>query len=131
MFPFVDVDDARLLAAARPNHLRRHGFRDELLFESQQRLQTAGLRSILVQTNLLQAQLLQLLFEFAVFGPYPAQVKVVVPEVAGAGLHPDQYLLEGSYGADCPDANQAGRLGVGRALDLNSKSKHLGEEDCH
>ena len=71
MLPFVDVDDARLLAAARSDHLRRHGLRDELFLEAQQSLQAAGLRRVLVQAHLLQPQALDFRFQFAILRRTP------------------------------------------------------------
>ena len=57
---FVDVEHARALAAAGPNHLRRHSLRNEFLLKCEQRLQTARLPSVLGKTDLLEAQAVKL-----------------------------------------------------------------------
>ena len=89
------------------------------------------LRGIFAEPHLLQPHLLDLFLELAVLCPHPSQVEVVVPEVPGAVLRPDQHALQRSNGAHCPDANQAGMLGVGAALDLHRKSQHLQKQHSH
>ncbi len=125
----VKVENARLLAAPGPDHLRGHGLGDELLLESKQGLQAARLGRIFIEAHLLQAQALDLALEFAVLRPHPAQIHVVVPEVPAAAVHPVEDLLEGSDGIDGPDTNQAGGFRIGRALDLHGQSQHLDHQD--
>jgi len=69
--------------------------------------------------------LVDLLFEFAVLGAHPAQENIVMPEIAGTVLRPDQGALEGSDRVDCPDADQPGILRVATAFDLHRKAQHL------
>ena len=89
ILPFIDVHDARKIAAAGANHLRRNRPRDELFFERQQGLQAPGLGSVLAQTHLFKPHLLNLFLELAIFGSYAAQIEVVVPEIAAAALPPN------------------------------------------
>src|SRR5437879_8933074 len=74
--PFIDVNRARLLAAAGADHLRGGGLGDELLFEPQQRLQAACLLRIFGETNLLQSHALDPLLEVANLGAHSAQATV-------------------------------------------------------
>ena len=53
-------------------------------------LQAASLIGILRDSRLLDAHALDFLFEFAILGAHSTQVKVVVPDVAGRGLRPDE-----------------------------------------
>src|SRR5438309_12054598 len=81
--PFIDVNRARLLAAAGADHLRGGGLGDELLFEREQQLQAAWLLSIFGVTNLLQSYGLDLLLEVAFLVAYTAQIYVVMRDARG------------------------------------------------
>ncbi len=90
----IDVDDAGKVAAAGADDLRGHGPGDELFFESDQGLQAAGLGGVFAEPHLFKPHLLNLIFQLAVFGAHAAQIKIVVPEIAGAVLTPHQSALE-------------------------------------
>ena len=70
---------------------------------------------------------LNLRLEVAILGAHAAQVKVIVPDVAGGGLYPYQHSFERRYHSHRPDADQARRFAVGRPLHLHGQAKHLGE----
>src|SRR5579859_3256033 len=78
----INIKYARQLRAARSNDLRRNRLRNKMLLEIKQRLQAASLSSILLHSGLLDAQLLILLAQLAVFPPQPANIEVVVPALA-------------------------------------------------
>ena len=84
-----------------------------------------GLLRVFAQPHLLEAHLLDLLFELAVFRPHPAQEEIVVPEIAGVVLRPHQCALERSDRIHCPDTDQTRVLRVPGALDLDRESQHL------
>src|SRR5271166_4523981 len=90
-----------------------------------------GLIGILAHADLFETHALNLCFEVAVLGAHSAQVKVVVPEVAGRSLRPDQGLFERSNSSNRPDSDQARGFTVGRALDLHGQAEHLGEQHAH
>src|SRR5205807_1240037 len=63
---------------------------------------------------------------------HSAQIEIVVPDIAGAALHPYQSALERSDCAYRPDTDQARvSLIVPGAFDLHRQSKHLQKQDSH
>src|SRR5690348_8860885 len=104
---------------------------DKLFFETEQTLQAASLTGILRQPHLLQAQLLNLLFQLAVLSPQTPQVKIVVPDIADAFLGGDEGFFKRADGGDSPDPDQAAGIGVGRALDLYRQANYFGKQHDH
>src|ERR1700739_4732265 len=88
------------------------------------------LRGILAQPHLLEPHLLDLLLEFAVLSSDPAQVKIVMPEIAAGTLNPDEAPLERGNCADRPKADQA-RFPLGPGLDLYGQPEHLQKQHAH
>ena len=101
----VNVNRTRLLAAAGADDLGGHGLRNELFLECQQGLQTPRLLGIFGQANLLQPKPLDFRLQFTVLRADSPQIEIVVPDVSGGGLNPDQGFFKGSDRANRPDAN--------------------------
>ena len=74
---------------------------------------------ILVEPHLFEAQLVDLFFKLTVLRPYPAQIKIVMPEIAAIGLAPYQATFQRSNCAHGPHTNQPRRFSIAGALDLH------------
>src|SRR5271166_703824 len=129
----VDVDRAGKVAAAGTDDLCGHGAGDELFLESDQGLQPPGLGSVFAEPHLFEPHLLNLVFQLAVFGAHSAQITIIVPEIAGAVLSPDQSALERSDRAHSPDADEARafRVVAAAAFDLRRQPQHLQKQDSY
>src|SRR5581483_5258007 len=103
----VQVEDPRLVAAARSNDLRRQRLRNELFFEIEDRLQPPCLKRILLQPHIMQPHLLDLLAQLSVFPAHAAQVKVIRPAAEDAVLPVHNQLLNRGHGGDRPEPHQA------------------------
>src|ERR1700737_4048781 len=86
---------------------------------------------ILVEPYLLEAQLVDLFFKLTVLRPYPAQIKIVMPEITAIGLAPDQATFQRSNCSHRPHSNQPGRFSIAGALDLHRQPKHLQKQHAH
>jgi hypothetical protein len=124
-FTFVDIDDARLIAATGANHLGGDSLGDVLFLECQKSLQAMCLGRVLAETDLLQPHLFDLLLKLAVLGPNSAQVDIVVPDTASAVADPDQPAFKRTDRPHRPDADQAGIGLTAAALHLHGKPEHL------
>src|SRR5260370_5515087 len=115
----IDVNGTGLIAAARANDLCRHGLGDVPFLEGKQRLQTMRLFRILAEPYLFEAQLVDLFFKQTVLRPYPAQIKIVMPEIAAVGLAPNQATFERRNCAHRPHPNHPCTFSTAAALNLH------------
>src|SRR5581483_11173762 len=76
----IDVHQLGFVCAAGTDNLRRNGLLDEVLFEAEKQLQAASLAGVFLESNLLQAHVLDLLLELTILGSYSAQVDVIVED---------------------------------------------------
>ena len=80
----VDIEDARLVAAAGADGLRGNGLVDVFLLEVQQGLQPLSLAGIFKQSGLFQAQPVDGLLQILVLLAHVAQVDIVLPTAGDA-----------------------------------------------
>ena len=109
---FVEIEDARLIAAAGADGLRGHRRVNVLLLEAEEVLQALALAGIFKQGGLLQAQAVDGLVQIAVLFADVAQIKIVLPHALGAqlgGLDEPLRRRDQRIGPQ-PDEPHAGRV---------------------
>ncbi len=109
---FVEIEDARLIAAAGADGLRGDRRVNVLLLEAEEGLQALALAGIFKQGGLLQAQAVDGLVQIVVLFANVAQVKIVLPHACGAQLGVlDQPLRRRNQRiGPQPDEPHAGRV---------------------
>ena len=136
---FVDVEDARAVAAARSDRLRRQRLVDVLLLEVDQRLQAFALACVFQQRGLFQAQPVDRLLQLLVLFAHPAQVQIIRPELLRAqlaGVHQHLRRRDHRIGPKPDQAHAAGVGGIQRAAPargaphLHGQPDDLRQQDC-
>src|SRR5262249_43133283 len=82
-------------------------------------------------SDLFDAQALDLQLELAILLPHSAEIEVVMPDAADAGLDPHDGFFERRHGADGPHADETGGFILGRTPYLNGQPQHLNKQNDH
>src|ERR1019366_2739984 len=126
---FIQVQNARLLAATGADDLGRDRGIDILLFECEQGLNTARHASILRVASVFNLHAVNLGAQLPIFPANTAKISVAIPGVVHPFLGVYHSFFDRSDCGDRPQAEQAGIAALSRAVYLHSQSNNLGEQN--
>ena len=125
----VDVEYARLLAAAGADDLRRHRALDVLLLELQQCLDPACHARVFAEPRVVDLHALDLRAQLAILPANPAEIDVVCPGVLHPFLRVHHGAFNGCYCGDRPQTDETGFAHLRRAAHLHRQPNDLGEQN--
>ncbi len=125
----VEVEDARLLAAAGADHLCGNRAVDVLFFEGQQCLDPPRHAGVFADPRVVDLHAIELSFELAVLPANPAQVGIVCKQILYPLLAVNDSLFDRSNGGDGPQADETGFAFLRRPAYLHRQPNNLGEQD--
>ena len=129
---FVDDQHARQIGAAGADDMRGHCFRDVLLLEAKQFLQSQSFASIDGERGLFHSHAVQFRLQLLILLADMTQIHVVMPGGTDAVTDGKEDALEGRKGRDHPIADEASLLSilaVVGATNLYGEAEQLHQHD--
>ena len=118
VFPLVDGEQPRLVRTAGANHLRQRRGVKVFFLETQHGLEPLALARVFKHLRLLQPQAVHRRLQILVLLAHVAQIEVVSPELAHAGLEEFRHPLRRRHQRIGPQADQPHPGAVCRVVDV-------------
>jgi hypothetical protein len=133
---FVDVENAREVAATGADDLSGYRCCDVVLLEVKERLKAMALDSVLGECGLFEAEAGDLILKIVVLLAGVTKIDVVGPDVAKVIAESMEETFEWSHGSDSPvtdesDATAVGSAGLNGTANLDGKADGLGEQNSY